>query len=654
MTQDELTQDEIVEQEIEPVSVYPVSLNFNETDLLVVLNTLAELRPNTSVVIDPGVAGTVTINIKTIAWEKALQLILEPRGLVYEIVDDNIYRIHPSEMIENESEDDESANQDLMVKLYTNDDINEMSTKQARKLYGYKPGDTPISDAQLKEELLAEDVPFIKRLYVRDQPTSDVLHAIARAGELNYSLSKPETSILNSDDPNQPAPFQEVEISLALKMVALEDALTMVASRGGYGCFLKKGIWEITPNTGAVAKPLMIEHFEVEYLEVGNNLVAALKSSLTTRGSITPGMNKMLIVKDTEDGIEQVRRTLKTMDKQTPQVLIEARFFELTSNDSEEIGLDWAQIFGKANGLAVTGNAYTLSQEGGGMFGLESDDALTKGTSANTAIFETAKLETFLRALKNSTNAEQLSNPKIIVASDQQATIHIGSQEPMIDAEVTTSDGVSTTTYTLNDAYGGEQSETVTLLDEAPPANTSRVISGYLDLGTKLTVAPSVKTDEDIYMKVLPKLTTKTDTVSVTAGGATVEYPILNVTSVYSEFSLKSGQSVAIGGLVKEEDRSSIDKIPFFGYIPLLGRFFTYTSISTVRSETIVFLTVTIVGAEKLKETSGVPIHSELAQPVIEEIRDHDAAGSEYQDIIKVEKEETMIPDWAWDLYMEL
>jgi len=647
--------DDIVSEEVavEAEESYPVTLNFSDTDLLVVLNTLAELRPNTSVVIDPGVSGAVTINIKQIPWQKALELILEPRGLEYEMEGENIYHIQSADQEEEQGEIDEQYNENLTITLYTAEEINELSDDQVRKLYGHKPGDAPISEAQIKEKLIASEVPFIKKLKVREQPTSDVLHAIAQAGELNYSLSQPDPAPVNPDDPNQPEPFQEVDISIALKMVGLEDALAMIASRGGYACFYKKGIWEIAPNTGAVRKPLIMEHFEVEYLEVGNELVAALQSSLTTRGKITPGINKVLIVKDTEDGVEQVRRTLKMMDKPTPQVLIEARFFELTSNASEDVGFDWDQIFG-GEGLAVTGNAYTVSNASGNL-GIDSENNIVSNSVAsNAAIFQTEQLSTALHFLKNKTNAEQLSNPKIVVASNKQATIHIGEQEPIIDMTTSTEGNDLTVTYSLNQAFGGEKKEVVSLLDEPPPANTSRVISGYLDLGTKLTVAPSVKTDEDIYLKVLPELTTRTGNTTVDLGdGITLDYPVLNVTSVYSEFALKNGQTVAIGGLVKEEEHTDIDKLPVLGEIPFIGKLFTHSSTEMVRSETIVFLTVKIVGAEDLREVSGVPVNSELAQPVIDEIREQDRDGAEYQDYVEPEPEERTLPDWAWNMYMD-
>jgi len=648
--------------EVQPVvEAYPVTLNFSETDLLVVLSTLAELKPNTSVVVAPGIQGAVTINIKQVPWERALRLILEPRGLTYEL-EDNIYMIRQSGEVVEVAEEQGEVNPDLVVKLMTAEDFEAMSNEKARSLYGYKPGDAPITDEQIRKELLEAEVPFIKLLQVQEQPTSEVLQAIARAGELNYSLSKPDPAPVAVEDPNAPPPFVDIDITLALKNIALEDALTMIASRGGYACFFKKGIWEIAPNTGAVLKPLVLEHFEVEYLEVGNTLITALQSSLTSRGSITPGMSKVIIVKDTEDGIEQVRRTLKTMDKPTPQVLIEARFFELTTNDEKDVGIDWSKTLG--TGMDLSGNRYLISNDGNDLIDIDSQDDIAftgnHGVSASTAIFETSQLQAVLKAMKTLTTAEQLSNPKLIVASDKQATIHIGEQEPIIDATVSEGDSGTTIAYSLNESYGGEKSETITLLDEPPPANTSRVISGYLDLGTKLTVAPSVKTDEDIYMKVLPKLTSKirdkTVIIGEDAGGGDIEltFPEINVTSVYSEFSLKSGQTVAIGGLVKNEDRKTVKKVPILSSIPILGRFFTYTTTVAERSETVVFLTVKIVGSEKLRETSGVPVSSELAQPVIDEIREQDGLGAEYIDVIEEEEEETMLPDWVWDIYMEL
>ena len=72
-----------------------------------------------------------------------------------------------------------------------------------------------------------------------------------------------------------------------------------------------------------------------------------------------------------------------------------------------------------------------------------------------------------------------------------------------------------------------------------------------MDLGTMLTVAPSVKTAEEVYIKVVPILTNEIDTLTAADGNV---YPIIFTTLVQTEFTLKSGSTIAIGGLVKENE----------------------------------------------------------------------------------------------------
>jgi type II secretory pathway component GspD/PulD (secretin) len=373
------------------------------------------------------------------------------------------------------------------------------------------------------------------------------------------------------------------------------------------------------------------------------------------------------------------------MDQPTPQVLIEARFFELSSTASRHIGVDWNAL--GSDGISVTADPLTRSRQvteteteitTGRLYsesrdqtqdvstdlatgvisgtnqivnavtsqlpGVLQDSSETSVVETRGAILDMAQFGVVLHALKGTAGAKQLSNPKVVVNSDEQATIHIGEQTPIFRSSVDSTGDGAVRTYELDPDFGGEVIEELDLLaEENESGRGGRAGSssgmrryttpkGYLDLGTKLTVAPSVKTDTDIYIRVVPELVSVTGTRALGSGESQVSYPVLFSTRVNTQFTIRSGQTIALGGLVNERTSKTERKVPVLSSLPALGRLFRYESEETSQTETIVFLTVKIVSSEKLSTTSAVPVRSFLGQSEIERIRQEDARGAEYDE----------------------
>jgi Flp pilus assembly secretin CpaC len=225
------------------------------------------------------------------------------------------------------------------------------------------------------------------------------------------------------------------------------------------------------------------------------------------------------------------------------------------------------------------------------------------------------------------------------VNSDEQATIHIGEQRPIIRSEIDNSGDTPTISYELDGDYGDEEITEVDLgMGDGPKMErTYTTNKGYLDLGTKLTVLPSVKTEEEVYLRVVPELmSVRAENNFVTASeglSAIVSYPTLFRTYVRSQFTLKSGQTVAIGGLVSEDERVEENGIPLLKDIPWIGKWlFTYENTNVTRSETIIFITVKVVSGKELQTVAGVPVRAGLAQEEIDRIHEEDADGAEYNE----------------------
>ena len=473
---------------------------------------------------------------------------------------------------------------------------------------------------------------------------------------------------------------------------------------------LQNGVWVVKPlpSQQLQEEPLKLETFEVKFLPLDDELVRIFQGVLSKRGKASRGKNKVLVVQDTSQGIEAVRRTLEAMDRATPQVLIEARFFELQKDSSKRLGIDWA-VLGK-DGISVnarnlvpfdytntinnenkkvstagTNNSSTrttTTQNGNttktvttnGVTTTTADPSIFPGVTETTqtvttlpgtvsdtlanvvgssgssvathtrdelsqtvrsAILDVSDFSVVLHALYEDSGAKQLSNPKILVSSDQQATIHIGNQQPIVKSTTSSSNGGNITTFELDPDYGGEttQEEQLTASGETQTktARTYTNRKGYLDLGTRLTVAPSVKTQDQVYIKVVPELTTLLRFEQYGLGQTAVSYPVLYSTQVRTEFTIRSGQTIAIGGLVNDNEANSLSKIPLLGDIPYLGKWlFSYETKDKSQAETIIFLTVRVVSTKDMTATSGIPIRSYLVQSELERVQAEDASGGEY------------------------
>lgn len=217
----------------------------------------------------------------------------------------------------------------------------------------------------------------------------------------------------------------------------------------------------------------------------------------------------------------------------------------------------------------------------------ETEDTFEKVvTDIRTAVLTADDFQLTLSALKQNNGAEVVSNPRIIVASGETATIHVGVKEPNIQAKPQGDTG-NVYVYSLDD--------------------TER----FFDIGVKLAVTPTVNTAERITVRIKPELSSLGIPVQVPQAG--IEFPRINTRVVNTEFNLASGRTVAIGGLIRTGDVEEISKLPVLGDIPLVGKYlFRHTHTEKRQDEVIIFVTVGLADPEFLGDVSGIPSEGRL------------------------------------------
>jgi type IV pilus assembly protein PilQ len=211
-------------------------------------------------------------------------------------------------------------------------------------------------------------------------------------------------------------------------------------------------------------------------------------------------------------------------------------------------------------------------------------------TDIRTAVLSADDFSLILSALKETTGISVVSNPKIIVANDETATIHIGDNEPNIKGTVTP-------------GQQGQANTTTYELDDKEP---------YFKFGVTLDVTPTINSESNITVRISPTISRFVQNKVAPDGNS---FPITSTKTIKTIFSLDNGKTAAIGGLTETTDRDVTKKVPLLGDIPLIGKYlFSHTSKEKKQTETIIFVTVGIAPPGTMDGRIGLPENSDLVE----------------------------------------
>ena len=269
--------------------------------------------------------------------------------------------------------------------------------------------------------------------------------------------------------------------------------------------------------------------------------------------SSDPETRKLIVVTDDETAA-YIGQVITNLDRAVPQVLIKVVFLEVTYRKGLSLGVEGnyqKDIGGGSTG--VVNQIFGLAQQGGtptppgaGMYQMLGQD-----------------FQVTLRAIAEAGKTEVLSRPSILARNNQQATITVGQQVPLIS-------------NTRFDNFGN-QINSVT----------------YQSVGIILRVTPFITDDGLVEMIVAPEISNLSDqTVPISAG---FNAPVINTRSADTVVVTPDGQTVVIGGLMQKTGTESEGKIPFLGDIPGLGALFKNRNKAGSRTELLIFLTPHIV-----------------------------------------------------------
>lgn len=272
-----------------------------------------------------------------------------------------------------------------------------------------------------------------------------------------------------------------------------------------------------------------------------------------------PNTNSLIVV-TTPENVQLLQSILDQLDKIPEQVMIETMIIEATLDASNQFGVEWNLVQSKA-----FGNSNQVGNAGTG-FGLENANPALQGFKYTLT---GGDLGVFLNALKTDTKFQVLSTPRIFTSNNVQAEINISQSVPYVTSSRQSDTGVLTFTY------------------------------DFQDVGIVLTVTPHITANGYVTMDV-------DQTANDLQGFTDFNAPIVNQRQATTTVSVKDGETIILGGIIRRQVNSTVKKIPLLGDIPILGQLFRSSTKQDVKTELMVFLTPRVVKnedeARKLRE----------------------------------------------------
>ena len=378
-------------------------------------------------------------------------------------------------------------------------------------------------------------------------------------------------------------------VTMRLEDVTALQAVSIIVK--AKGLFLDKidNVYYIKTAAERTAEPTESDSYQFSYARAKDTapLIAGQLSSKDAPQ--VDERTNTIFYRETRGNIDNIRKLLVQVDKPTKQVMIEARLVEVTANPRQGYGINWAGVFGgkqfgygasqfpKADGTTtietVNGKIQLNDFAAAGdqnKIGDKFGDLLGNALGANQfAILTVPQMSVTMRLLNEDSDAEFLANPRVVTADNMQAKIEIIRSQPVPQMNF------------------NEQTATA-------------VFGGFQDkkFGNTLVVKPSVNKDNFITLAVKPEISNKVGDQPFTipgGSGGTVVSPIIDTRSLDSNVLIKSGDTLAIGGLLQDEVTKSRTKVPVLGDIPVLGYFFQEKINARVKRNLLVFVTPTII-----------------------------------------------------------
>jgi len=373
-------------------------------------------------------------------------------------------------------------------------------------------------------------------------------------------------------------------LTLRLKDVPWDQALDIILQAKGLDMRKSGNVIWIAPGDELAAReklqleakaqindlePLQTESFQINYhkaKEIFDFLKSKDQTMLSKRGSVVVDeRSNKVFVTDIGTRLATLRKLVTEIDVAPRQVLIEARIVEASKTFSRDIGVrlglgsntsvnlgGGAKLGFGSSSVGTTTNTFTPGEAQSGTGYLPSGYGSVNLSLFNSSLTRFLNLE--LQALESDGRGRVISSPRILTANQVEASIEQGTEVPYLEASSSGSTSVSFKKAVL-----------------------SLKVKPQITPDGRLQLAIQVNKDRPAYEDAL------------------LNVPPIETKNIKSEVLVENGGTVVIGGIYLEEETKGVDRVPVLGELPFVGALFRSTSVSSERSELLIFVTPRIV-----------------------------------------------------------
>ncbi len=371
----------------------------------------------------------------------------------------------------------------------------------------------------------------------REAPLKQVFDIISRRSGLNFIFDKDVKS--------------DARTTIMLKNSTVESAIYFLLMTNQ----LEQQVMDsntilIYPNTAAKLKEYQETVVRTFYLSNAEAKTVAntLKTILKTRDVVADEKLNLVILRDSADAVKLAEKIIATQDQAEPEVMLDVEILEIKRSSLMKLGVDWPNTVG----LSVLNGAGD-----GTKLKLRDLDFINRDTIGVSA------LATTINVKKTDGDTNLLASPRIRVRNKEKAKVVIGEKVPVI-------------TTTISPGSGGFASESVS----------------YVDVGLTLNAEPTIYLNNEVGIRIALEVSNLIDRVTTASG--TTAYQI-GTRQASTFLQLKDGENQVLAGLINSEERSTGNRVPGLGDMPILGRLFGSQTDDKQKTEIVLSITPHLV-----------------------------------------------------------
>lgn len=392
------------------------------------------------------------------------------------------------------------------------------------------------------------------------------------------------------------------KVTVKLKNVPWDQALDVVLKTKDLGREERGGIIRVVPQAKLDAErearlklqderekklPTAVRLIPVNYA-IARDLTPNVKELLSARGKVTfDARTNVIIVEDIRDNLDQAERLVRTLDTQTPQVLIEARMVEGSTSFSRSLGIQWggglffSQRGGNPTGLVFPNNV--------GIVGGADDVLSLQGLPTPGVLFP----PNFAVNLPSQNIGSAVGLNLGSVGNFGLINARLSAAESNGQAKIISAPRITTLNNTRARITQGTD---ITV----PIVTQNQLTVQTVKAALELDVTPHVTADGSILMAI--KMTNNVPDFSQQVG---VGIPPVSTKEAETQMLVADGDTAVIGGIYTRNTAENFEQTPFLGSIPILGWLFKSSFETDTRTEMLVFITPRIINRRTATPRQG-------------------------------------------------